>query len=526
MSRVLLGLLLVCAAGCVTEPPGTDPTPTPAAVPPAEIVPGPFFEEITEQTGVVQGGEFGFGVAVADLNEDGWPDLFIARQEQRFVYINNGDLTFSERGAAWGFEANPAPIVGTTFADYDNDGDQDLFQANPMENRLYRNEGDHFVEVGAQAGFAGSEDHASVGTAFSDFDGDGDLDAWVANGANGTDIGDPDRILLNNGDGTFSDISDSTEESRRIGAAFISSLTDVDHDGDPDAYLVNDFGWIVPNQLFINEGPDGNGGIIWRAATEECGCDLAENGMGLAIGDYDRDGFQDLFTSNGPGLPDQPVASMVENLLKNNGDGTFTNVTLASRAFAPRIRRSDSWGIQFLDVDHDMWPDVFVPFGYGGARQPDALLMNRGGWFEEELAPGIGSDDENRSAGIVDLDLDGCLDVVVVGIKDVVRVYRNLCELDRSWVGFHLEGTDSPRDPIGAVVRVTAGGMTQREELFAGSTSVHSSRWKVVHFGLGHAETMDRVEVRWPSGLVQEFEGLEARAYYDLVEGGEPEARP
>jgi len=243
--------------------------------------------------------------------------------------------------------------------------------------------------------------------------------------------------------------------------------------------------------------------------------------MGLAIGDYDRDGWQDLYTSNAAlysGKSDE--ISQAETMLRNFGGLSFVDVSLVTDAWAADIGRRSSWGVDFLDIDNDMWPDLFVPFGRQEDREPDMILMNQQGErFELIEDSGVGSEDWGNGAAVVDFDLDGCLDLAVAYSNGPSRLYRNRCESNNHWLQLELQGTDSNRDAVGAVVLVTTGGVTQREEVFAGSTSLSSSRWKTVHVGLADQTVAESIEVRWPSGRVDQFQDVAADTNYLLVEG-------
>lgn len=515
----LLPVGLVLLTGCVAPPVDVPP----GVIPPTEPTHGPYFTDITEEAGILQGGGSGSGIAIIDIDGDAWPDIVLGRAAGPRIYRNNTDGTFTEIGDTVGLGSTTpccSASMSLAAADFDEDGDADLFLGTLSGNRLFENRGDLFVDIALAAGTAGDPSVSTVGYAFADYDGDGDLDAYEANGTPLGAEGEPDRLLRNEGDGSFSDQSATLPLVLRAGAAFVAGWSDFDQDGDPDVYVVNDFGWEAPNQFFRNDGPGEGGAWTFSPLPEDCGCVLQENGMGMAIGDYDRDGWQDIFMGNGPGLPNEAVASWVELLLRNVGGGQFADATIQARAYVPRAGdRSNSWGVQFLDVDNDMWPDLFVPFGWYGQQEMDALLVNRGGQFEVEPDPGAGTTEEGRSVVPVDIDMDGCLDVVLTAALDSARLYRNRCETGYGYLMLKLQGTESNRDAVGAVVRLTAAGLTQREEVFAGSTSSHSSQWKVLHFGMGNAPSADAIEVTWPSGLVETFTDVEADTYYRLVEG-------
>ena len=344
--------------------------------------------------------------------------------------------------------------------------------------------------------------------ALADFDLDGWLDVYVVNnrfvGSENSEVGPapPDTLFRSNGNGTFTDISDLLTWPNH-GVGFVAAWTDVDADGDPDLYVVNDHGgWIQPNQLFRNDSSP-TGGPAFVNISNTCGCDLAAAGMGIALGDYDHDGFIDLYVTN-----ETVAGSGTETLLRATGTGLYVDVTLDADAVATEVgAREVGWGTEFFDYDNDGWLDIAVAFGSKWPDQPpaaNALLRNREGTFS--LVEGSGMDlVERRSEGLVvfDSDGDGCQDVLVQNLDGPPDLYRNRCVHAGNWLGLELQGTSSNRDAVGAWVQVTTEELVQVAEVAAGSSSVHSSRPRRLQFGLGAATTAE-VRVRWPAGGVQE----------------------
>ena len=486
---------------------------------------GTLFEDVAAAAGITGAGG-GFGVAAADVNDDGWPDLYFPTPNGSRLFLNQGDGTFVNATNAWELGGNfQGEAFGATFADYDNDGDPDLFVgtfAGP--DRLYKHvDGDHY-DFQANSGVDAGGETYSQSIALADVDGDGDLDLYKTGGATKMIKGppegpaSPDRILRND-DGIFVDVSDLVPQEYREGYGFIGGWSDLDQDGDPDLYIVNDFGQIISNQLLRNDTV----GDQWAFTPmgEQCGCLLRNEGMGLAIGDFDRDGWQDLYTSNGAIYnPGQDKILSAETLLQNYGDMSFVDVSIVTDAWAATPQRFSSWGVEFLDIDNDMWPDLFVPFGREEDLEPDVILMNDAGErFELVEDGGVGTLDWGNGAAVLDYDLDGCLDLAVAYFNGPGRLYRNHCVWGNHWLQLELKGTESNADAVGAVVLVTAGGITQREEVFAGSTSLSSSRWKTVHVGLADEAVADTIEVHWPAGRIDLFEDVPANAAYRLYEG-------
>ena len=535
-TKILLLLLLLPACSPPAEPDDDDGTPDDDDAGSDDddtgfddddvSVPGEYFELWTDLSGVGTTPPDGCSISVADIDGDGWPDFYASIfGMNQLLYRNQGDGTFVESSAAWGQLNNGNPTFGSSFVDYDDDGDPDLFVLNMGRNLVLRNDGDHFTDVTDEVGLAGDEDETGNSLAFADFDGDGDLDAWLTNGEDDFDndnpVFDAPDKLYRQDDGTFTDISDLIPFANRNGAGFVGGWSDFDHDGDPDVYVVNDFGNIHPNQMYRNDGPSSTEAWTFTVVTDTCGCALQDAGMGLGIGDYDRDGWQDMYTSNGA-LKMQGLI-IGERLLRNAGDGTlsFIDVSLVANATAADlVTRESSWGLEFLDVDNDGWLDAFIPFGRDESPEPDALMMNRGGVFELQENAGIESMNWGNGVGVVDFDLDGCLDLIVSSRYGTgLQLYRNRCTWGNHWLQVELRGADRNREAVGAVAVATVGALRLREEVVAGSTSAHSSRWKTLHFGLADAEAVDELEITWPNGDVEILQDIDADQRLVLVQG-------
>jgi len=478
----------------------------------------------------------GSGVAVADVNSDGWPDLYLCGRAgpegvvANRLFINDGQGGFVDELEAWGLpsgtdaSSQDDPLaIGATFADYDNDGDADLFLANDGPNQLFRNEGTHFIEYSEAAGLR-TESLLSSTMVLGDYDGDGLLDLFVVHHQDISLPGDAaftnrpaDRLYHNLGDGRFEDVTDLLPQPSPNGAGFAAAWLDVDDDGDVDLYVANDHGnALQPNQLYRN---DGAGPVDWTftSISSSCGCSLSASAMGLGLGDYNRDGQIDLYVSN-------LLMDGGEVLLQGQGDGTFVDTSLSANAsIASSGLRESSWGVEFLDYDNDGWQDLFVAFGSWQDQllpSPGALLRNDHGRFSEVESSGTEGFVQS-SEGLVRLDYnrDGCVDMLVANIDGQPELYRNTCKQGAHWIGFDLQGTDSNRDAVGARVFLHQGQELQRVDVGAGSTSIHSSSSKSVHFGLGDQQSVERVEVHWPSGAVTTLSDVPADDYYLVVEG-------
>lgn len=520
----LLLLLLVGCAPAVTPPNGeADP---PGGDEPDWPVDGPHFERVEG----LPSPERGSGVAVQDLDGDGLPELFVADFGGSRLYRNRGGFRFEPwPSEPWLDGVEIFDHWGATFADLDNDGDSDLLIHQAAADGVWINDDGAFTLL-PDSGLP------SLGLTFAlaaaDFDGDSVLDLYatthIAADAEGVPVGEegPDGLFRGLGDGRFVDATSALPAGVGSGRGFCARWSDWDHDGDVDLYLVNERPpGAQSNHLLLNEGPDGDG---WRFSLADggCFCDVSVAGMGQGIGDYDRDGWQDLYMTNTTFEDPDPLSGPGngEVLLRNLGDGVFLDTSLSSGARLGSVSeasRTISWGAEFLDVDNDAWMDLYVAYGPFVedplSPQPNALAMNRGGSFELLEDSGASFDGEGRAVLPVDLDADGCLDLVVGQVVGPTLIFANRCVGGPGrWVQLRLEGTSSNRDAVGAVVRLSAGGATQRQEVSGGA--VHASPWKVLHFGLGAAESIDRVEIDWPGGATQVLDDLEIGRRHRLVQ--------
>ena len=475
---------------------------------------------------------FGGGVAVADFDGDGLLDIYVTNSVgANALYRNTGDLRFVDIAAEAWVEDPASRSNGACAADYDNDGDTDLYVGNYGPSKLFRNRGDAtFEEVTAAAGLTEATlNLRTMGCAWGDYDADGLLDLIFVRHLDDSDPGvfawgqrdlsefaDPLALFRNRGDGTFADVTvllGDPAPSRGIvrGAGFQPAFVDYDNDGDPDIYVVNDFGdEITPNVLWRNDGRAASGAAwLFTDVSAASGTDVAINGMGIALGDYDLDGFTDFYVTN----IDDAV------LLRNNGDGTFSERTHDAGVGRGRIGvpegNSVGWGTAFLDYDNDGDQDLYLAAGYldtdqdtNPVLQPNALFRNEGDGTFSDLPPwASGANDTGFGRGAVygDFDGDGCLDLYVVNIGEfegrpgVARLFRNNCATGNNWLIVRTVGTRSNRDGIGATITVSAAGSTQRRTVTAGSSQM-SQNMLAAHFGLGAATHVDTLTVRWPSG--------------------------
>jgi len=435
--------------------------------------------------------------------------------------------------------------MGCAAADYDNDGDLDLFVSSFGAGHLYRNEGDGtFSEVTEAAGVGGVVFAASA--AFADIEGDGDLDLYVTTYIeyrldNPVYCGDrklgvrtychpnnypgaSDLLYRNEGDGTFSEVSVAAGVSLPDGRGLGVIATDDDGDGDPDIYVAND---TMMNHFFRNLG---SGRFEETALALGLGFDengRAEGSMGVDASDYDGDLDLDLFVTN--------FESEGNTLYRNLGDGTYADATDAAGLALPSLPWV-GFGTGFFDFDNDTDPDLFVANGHimdhasslsDATRypQPKQLYENEGGRYTD-ISGSAGElfarEQVGRGTAFGDWDDDGDPDVLVMNNNDAPNLLRNETENGNHWTVLQLVGRASNRDGIGAVVRIEGGSRTQIDELRCGYSYLSMNDLRL-HFGLGNAERIERLEIRWPSGLTQVFSDLPTDRILHLREGGEPE---
>jgi hypothetical protein len=499
----------------------------------------------------------GSGVAVADYDVDGDLDLYVGTSQTRrewaageasaanALYRNNGDGTFTDVAAEAGV-ALRAWSIGVYFVDYDNDGDRDLFVTTWGPNVLFRNEGDGtFTDVSDRAGIAGNSAW-SHGAAFGDFDADGDLDLYVTDycefdlsnppldgartvwmglrvlpGPQGL-VGDADHLYRNNGDGTFTDVSD-TSGIRDVPPAYGLGvvLSDLDRDGDLDIYVAND---AVTNFLWRNDGGGqfSEVGTFSGVATNENARE--QSGMGTDAADYDRDGLFDLLVTN--------FSHDFNTLYRNRGELVFTDATFDAGFKDSYIKLA--WGAKFFDYDNDGWLDILVAGGHiypevdqaphlnTGYRQPNTLYRNLGGGRFADVSgaagPGLASVESSRGLAVADIDRDGDVDVVLTNLDAPPNLLINEGEGRGAWLAVRLVGSRSNRDAIGALIELEAGGTRWVREVNPFGSYLSQSDYDV-HFGLGDVTTVDRLDVRWPSGITDTLTGVEVRQLITIHEG-------
>jgi hypothetical protein len=506
----------------------------------------------------------GSGVALLDYDNDGWLDIYLvngstydaengkATSPHAALFHNNHDGTFTDVASKagvindrWGF--------GVAVGDYDNDGWPDLYVTNFGKNRLYHNNHDGtFTDVAEKAGVALG--NWSTGPTFGDYDGDGRLDLFVPGyvhydfqrppipgtpmvafptcefrglkvmcGPRGL-MGEPDHLFHNNGDGTFTDVSAKAGvDDKNSYYGLTAVFADLNNDGKVDLAVANDS---TPNYLYINKG---NG--MFEDASYASGYALNENGketasMGIAVGDYLNNGWLDLYNT--------VFSDDYNPLYRNEGDANFTDVSYPSGIAEVTIPFL-GWGTGFLDYDNDGWLDLLAVNGhvYPGVDKSDwgttfaqrPLLFHnlKAGKFEvipPVKGTGLAMTLVGRGAAFGDLFNHGKTDVVINQLEGSPLLLRNVSSDHHHWVGLKLiGGSKSPRDAVGAAVYLSAGGIRQRRDVISGG-SFASSNDQRLHFGLGDTSSVDQVEIHWPDKMVQRLKlpgGVDR--YYSIEEG-------
>jgi enediyne biosynthesis protein E4 len=499
----------------------------------------------------------GSGVALLDYDNDGWLDIYLVNGStydaldgkteapHAALFHNNHDGTFTNVALKAGV-TNDRWGYGVAVGDYDNDGWPDLYVTNFGSNRLFHNNHDGtFTDVAEKAGVTVGT--WSNGPSFGDYDGDGRLDLFVPGyihydlrhppaysfcnfrgvhvmcGPRGLE-GEVDHLFHNNGDGTFTDVSEKagvSDKDRYYG--FSSTFVDVNDDGKVDLVVANDSS---PNYLYLNKG-DGTFEDVSISSGFALNQDARETAnMGLAVGDYRNNGLVDLFTTS--------FSDDYKTLFRNYGDANFVEISSAvgiARYTYPFL----SWGTAFLDYDNDGWKDIMF---VGGHVYPQVDQHNWGTSFAErpllyhnvkhgdnfEVMPaveGTGLADviPSRGAAFGDLFNDGKIDVVINCIDHTPVLLRNVNADTNHWVGIKLVGgPKSPRDAVGTTVFLTAGGVRQRGDVMSGG-SYESSNDQRLHFGLGQATAPATVEIRWANGLMEHASLPSVDRYFVIEEG-------
>jgi enediyne biosynthesis protein E4 len=453
------------------------------------------FEDVTDRAGVGHPG-WGMGVCTADVDGDGWEDLYVTALGDNHLYRNNHDGTFADVTERAGVRVG-GWSAGCGFADYDHDGRLDLFVSRYVKVDLK-----HLPEFGRDK----TCEYRGIA---------------VQCGPRGLP-GETDFLFHNEGNGRFTDVSEKAGVSDPRGYFGLGlAWFDANGDGWPDLYVANDS---TPNFLYINQkdGTFKDQAFPLGVAVSEDGAE--QGSMGVAVGDYDRSGRFSLFVTN--------FSEEYNDLYHNDGDH-FTDQSFRSRTAPPSLPYV-GWGDAFFDYDNDGWPDLIAVNGHvypqldkvrlgasAGYRQRKLLYHNRGDGTFDEVAARYGTvlteERVSRGLAIGDLDNDGRIDVVINDLDGAPQILRNEIEAPGHWLVVKLKGAAPNTSAIGAIVTVTTGTVRQ-QSLVQSGTSYISQNDKRQHFGLGSAETVDRIEVKWADGTVSMRENVKADQIVEIAQ--------
>ena len=483
------------------------------------------------------------GVAVFDYDRDGKPDIFFAngadintlkKDSPKYwnrLFHNNGDGTFTDVTEKAGLKGTGFD-VGVAIGDYDNDGYDDIFVAGVYKNTLYHNNGDGtFADVTEKAGLNHPDKKYgplwSVGAAWVDINNDGLLDLFVVNyvswdGSKEPDCkfnGTPDychpklyketasQLFMNNGNGTFTDISEQAGIRAHPGKGMSACIADFDNDGLPDIFVPNDK---MFNFLYHNKGHN-----RFEETGFEMGVALPEHGnlisgMGCDFRDLNNDGYPDIVLS--------ALQSETFPIYQDVNGTSFEEIT--SRSGMTELSNPMSgYSVNIADFDNDGWKDIFVSGGDVASPnlarstrvdQPNTVFRNlQGKWAALAVEAGFGAQParRHRGAAVADFNGDGKLDLVVTALSAQAEIWMNDSPGANHWIEFALQGTKSNRDGIGARIKVTTAGKVQFNHMTTASGYASSSAGPV-HFGLGDARVANEVEIRWPSGTEQTLKNV------------------
>jgi hypothetical protein len=532
-------------------------------------VPGVTFVNVAQQVGLnattIYGDEkrnrylletTGSGAAFIDYDNDGWQDIFLASGTRldglpanvtstNRLYRNNGKGKFSDVTEKTGL-VRTGWAQGVCIGDYENDGFDDIFVSGYGKNTLYHNNGTGtFSEVAEKAGISNNRTRWGSGCAFLDYDRDGYLDLFVASyidldlktaplpetgpclykgltvacGPPGL-TGGINMLFHNEGNGTFTDVSEKSGITKTNGTYGLGVLIgDFDNDGWPDIYVANDS---APAALYHNNK---NGSFTDIGI--EAGCAFSidgkpQAGMGVTAGDYDRDGWLDIFKTN--------FSGDTSSLYHNTGKGTFDDMTfLAGIGVNTRWL---GWGCGFVDVDNDSWSDIFLANGHvypeverltteAGYAQRKVLYHNLGNGRFADISGNVGEDvnrpNASRGAAFGDYDNDGDIDILINSVNDLPELLRADSSNQNNWLTVKTVGVKSNRNGIGVRIKCVTEDGSQIDEVRSGG-SYYSQNDLRVHFGLGKNKIVKTVELQWPSGQLDTLKNITANQIITVKE--------
>ena len=486
------------------------------------------------------------GLAAFDYNNDGCMDIFFSNgaalpsgmktgpEFYNRLYRNNCDGTFTDVTEQAGV-AGTGYGMGAAAADYDNDGLTDLFVTGLKQSTLYHNRGDGtFEDVTVRSGLASTDRKNgamwSVSAGWFDYDNDGYLDLFVSNYVAWTPDGDhcwmeggqpfychprvyqalPNRLFHNNRDGSFTDVSEVSGIASSVGKGMGVAFGDFNADGRPDIFVTNDS---VPNFLFENLGAGKFREVALQTGVAYAFHGNAIAGMGADFRDFDDDGQEDIVL-DGMYFDTFPI-------YRNLGSPKFFSDETVSTGVAAATHELTGWGMGMFDFDNDGHKDLFFaashfagsgPRGRSNAALPNHVLRNLGNRLFGDVSTVAGRDFQipgmHHGAAFADFDNDGRIDVVVTSIGSVAKLFRNVSPAPGHWIALRLVGTRSNRDGLGARVRLTLPSGSVQYNHDTTAVGYASSSEPLVHFGMGPYENAKEIQIRWPSGRVQELKGI------------------
>ena len=495
------------------------------------------------------------GVALFDYDNDGLLDIFFTNGAAipslektgpaywNRLFHNNGDGTFTDVTEKAGLQGN-GYSMGVAVGDYDNDGFVDLYITGVNSNQLFHNNGNGtFTDVTAKAGVGGNIPRLgkawSVAAGWFDYNNDGRLDLFVVNYLNYSIataklcvqqghpaycspvdfLGTPDILYRNNGDGTFTDVSEQAHISTYVGKGMGLAFADYDDDGFTDIFVSND---TFENYLFHNNGDGTFRNVALAAGVAYNAYGGAIAGMGADFRDIDNDGKPDILETAmfGEGFP----------LYKNAGDGQFRDVA-SSAGFAAPTSRSTGWGAGIFDFDNDGNKDLFtansdildnaMQLAHRPFALPNRVFLNKGNLMFEDVSSTAGESFQipaaHRGAAFGDLNNDGKVDAVITALNGSPEIWINRCSNGNHWIILKLIGTKSNHDGLGTKVKITTGSSTQYNAATT-AMSYNSSSDKRVHFGLGSTTVVESIELKWPSGVKQVLKNIKADQILTVTE--------
>ena len=498
------------------------------------------------------------GVALFDYNNDGLLDIFFTNgaaipslektgpEYWNRLFRNNGDGTFTDVTEKAGLQGI-GYSMGVAAGDYDNDGFVDLYVTGVNHNELFHNNGDGtFTDVTEKAGVGGMVPKLgktwAVAAGWLDYNNDGLLDLFVVNYLNYTIktatpcvqqghpaycspvdfLGTPNILYRNNGDGTFTDVSEQSHISRYVGKGMGLAFADYDDDGFTDIFVAND---TFENYLFHNNRDGTFTNVALQAGVAYNAYGNAIAGMAADFRDIDNDGRPDIFETAmfGEGFP----------LYKNLGDGQFQDVTAAA-GLAASTSRSTAWGLGIFDFDNDGLKDLFttnsdildnaMELAHRPYPLPNRVFRNKGNFTFEDLSAKAGASFQvpapHRGAAFGDLDNEGKIDAVVTVLNGSPEIWMNRSRNHNHWIVLKLVGVKSNRDGLGTKIKITTSLGSQYNEATT-AVGYNSSSDKRVHFGLGSATVVDAIELIWPSGIKQYLKNVKADQILTVTESAQ-----